>query len=121
MGRRGVKVGNPPVWTRNPVSGHESQLIYGKGLDYRDDQAFGEVKYTRLLNRHHQWITAAQAFLLTRDQKYIDFLRSQLQSWLEQNPYMLGVNWNNALEQAMRLISWSFRLVMDRRLQRRSV
>ena len=108
IGHRGVKVGNPPIWTRNPVCGRDSQVVYGKGLDYRDNRIFGEVKYTRLFNRHNQWVTAAQAFLLTKDPRYVEFLRGQIESWLEQNPYMMGVNWNSALEQAMRMISWSF-------------
>ena len=86
IGHRGVKVGNPPIWTRNPVCGHESQVVYGKGLDYRDNRTFGEVKYTRLFNRHNQWVTAAQAFLLTKDPRYIEFLRGQINRGSSRTP-----------------------------------
>lgn len=108
IARAGIEVGSPPRWTRNPLSGHETPSAYGKGLDYRNVEMVGDVKYIWVLNRHHQWTTVAQAYALTRNPACIDYLRKEISSWLRDNPYLMGINWTSALELAMRLINWSF-------------
>src|SRR5687767_12199267 len=40
-----VKLGSPPRWNRDPKSGVEAPLTFGKLLDYRDARAVGDIKY----------------------------------------------------------------------------
>jgi hypothetical protein len=48
----------------------------------------------------------AQAFLFTRDARYLEEIRAQLESWFLANPYNCGINWVSALEVAFRALSW---------------
>ena len=40
---RGVDLGTPPRWNRDPKTGIEAPLTYGKALDYRDPAIVGDI------------------------------------------------------------------------------
>ena len=102
-----VDLGLPPRWNRDPKTGIEAPLAFGKTLDYRDPDVVGDIKYLWEPNRHLQLVTLAQAFALTRRRKYLEALGEQLDSWFIACPYGRGPNWSSALEAAIRLVNWS--------------
>lgn len=104
---REVDLGVPPRWNRDPKTGIEAPLVYGKLLDYRDPDRVGDIKYLWEPNRHHQLVTLAQAYALSGRRRYYDALAEQLESWFIACPYALGPNWASALEAAIRLANWA--------------
>ncbi len=98
---------NPLHWNRDPLTGVEVPLEFGKSLDYRDERVVGNIKYLWEPNRHLHMVPLAQAWSLTGDEKYLNTIRLHLSSWFEQCPYPLGANWSSALELGVRLINWS--------------
>lgn len=96
-----------PSWNTDPKTGRVAPLVFGKTLNYRDNDIVGDIKYLWEPNRHLQLVTLAQAYHLTGEQRYLDGLRAQLESWLDQCPYLLGPHWTSSLELAIRLINWS--------------
>jgi hypothetical protein len=103
----GVELGFPPRWNRDPKTGTEAPLTFGKTLNYRDEQVVGDIKYLWEPNRHMELVTLAQAWRLTGEMKYAVGCRSLLESWFEQCPYPLGPNWTSSLEHSVRLLNWS--------------
>jgi len=101
-----VCVGHPPQWNRDPVSGTNAPLVFGKTLDYRDERLVGDIKYLWEPNRHLHLVTLGQAYHLTKQGSYLDGIKLQVESWLEQCPYMLGPQWTSSLELSIRLINW---------------
>ena len=53
-------------------------------------------------------MTLAKAYHLSGDIQYAQEVCAQLESWIDQNPPLIGVNWTSALELALRLINWSW-------------
>jgi len=104
---RGVDLGQPPRWNRDPKSGIQAPLAYGKTLDYRDPDLVGDITYLWAPNRHLHFVTLAQAYAASGQAKYFEELAEQLDSWLVACPYRLGPNWASALEAAVRLVNWS--------------
>ncbi|MBI4205192.1 MAG: alginate lyase family protein [Betaproteobacteria bacterium] len=104
---RSVELGNPPRWNRDPKTGVEAPLHFGKLLDYRDARLVGDIKYLWEPNRHAHLVTLAQAYAVSGEARYFDVIREHLQSWIAACPYGRGANWSSALEVALRLISWS--------------
>ena len=102
-----VRLGTPPRWNRDPKTGIEAPLEYGKLLDYRNADVVGDIKYLWEPNRHLHLVTLAQAYALTRKSAYLDTLVEHLDSWFLACPYGYGPNWSSALEVVMRLINWS--------------
>jgi hypothetical protein len=104
---RGVELGQPPRWNRDPKTGIEAPLRYGKTLDYRDPDIVGDIKYLWEPNRHLHLVTLAQAYALSGRESYLRTLAQHLESWFVSCPHRLGANWASALEAAIRLINWS--------------
>jgi hypothetical protein len=102
-----LDLGLPPRWNRDPKTGIEAPLRFGKTLDYRDPDLVGDIKYLWEPNRHLHLVTLAQAYALTRKKKYLDALGEQLDSWFLACPVGLGPNWSSALEAAIRLVNWA--------------
>jgi hypothetical protein len=104
---RGAALGSPPRWNRDPKTGIEAPLEFGKELDYRDAERVGDIKYLWEPNRHAHLVTLAQAWALTRKPEYRDAIMAQLASWFLACPYGYGPNWASSLEVALRLLNWS--------------
>jgi hypothetical protein len=100
-------LGSPPRWNRDPKTGVEAPLSFGKLLDYRNPRRVGDIKYLWELNRHLHIVTLAQAYALSGDARYFRVVRRHLESWFDDCPYGMGPNWSSALEAGIRLINWS--------------
>ena len=97
---RDVDLGSPPRWNRDPKTGIEAPLDFGKLLDYRDPDVVGDIKYLWEPNRHLHLVTLAQAYALTRQAQVLRRAAEQLDSWFLACPYGVGPNWSSALEAA---------------------
>ncbi len=104
---REVDIGSPPRWNRDPKSGIEAPLAFGKLLDYRDPDLVGDIKYLWEPNRHAHLVTLAQAFRLTGNETHFVTLKEHLESWFVACPYGRGPNWSSSLEVAIRLANWA--------------
>lgn len=102
-----IELGTPPRWNRDPKTGIEAPLDFGKQLDYRDPARVGDCKYLWEPNRHLHLVTLAQAYSLTGQARFGAELREQLDSWFTACPFRMGPNWSSSLEAALRLINWS--------------
>lgn len=103
-----VRLGFPPLWNTDPKTGVRAPLSFGKTLNYRKEGLVGDCKYLWEPNRHAELVTLAQTWRLTRQDRYAQGCRELLESWMEQCPYPLGINWTSSLELAIRLVNWSF-------------
>jgi hypothetical protein len=104
---RDVSLGSPPPWNRDPRTGRDAPLEYGKLLDYRNPRLVGDIKYLWEPNRHLHLVTLAQAYDLSGDERYFEVIRRHLESWLDACPFLKGANWSSALEAAIRLVNWA--------------
>ncbi len=59
-----AELGFPPQWNRDPKTGRQAPLRFGKTLNYRDESMVGDIKYLWEPSRHAQLVTLAQAWHL---------------------------------------------------------
>lgn len=107
FGHEPLDIGGAVRWHTDPVTQIVSPLEFGKSLDYRNDQKVGNVKFIWELGRHQHLVPLAVAYAVSGDAKYRDAVTAQISSWIEDNPYGMGIHWCSSLEVALRLISWS--------------
>jgi hypothetical protein len=62
---RRCRLGFPPRWNRDPKTGVEAPLHFGKSINYRNERIVGDIKYLWEPNRHLELVTLAQAWRLT--------------------------------------------------------
>ncbi|HMZ53802.1 MAG TPA: alginate lyase family protein [Nitrospira sp.] len=102
-----VQLGFPPRWNVDPLSATQAPLVCGKAIDFRQRELVGNIKYLWEPSRHLELVTLAQAWLLSRDDRYLNGVRTLLDSWLDECPYPTGVHWASSLELAIRLVNWA--------------
>ena len=99
-------LGEPIVWNRDHKRGQDTPMVFSPALDYRDINEAGDCKFVWEPNRHHQLVVLGRAYRLSEDIRFAKVVAEQLDSWLTQNPYGLGMNWRSGLELGIRLINW---------------
>ena len=105
-------LGDPIDWNYDHGSNIKAPLKPILKVDYRDCPNFGDCKLVWEPNRHHHLVVLARAYRATGDMKYAREVVTQLESWLDQNPYGYGMNWRSPLELGIRLINWVWALDM---------
>jgi len=106
LGLQNLSFGDPIRWNLEPVSGKSAPQLHWSRIDYLDPDIAGDKKIIWELNRHQYFVTLGQAYLLTGDEKYAQTFVAHLNSWMDQNPPKLGINWASSLEVAFRSIAW---------------
>ena len=82
LGYRSLSFGDPVDWHLDPVSSRRAPLVHWSRLDPLDSAVVGDSKVVWELNRH-QWIVhLAQAWALTRDERYAADCVSTIESWI---------------------------------------
>ncbi|MGH9348986.1 MAG: heparinase II/III domain-containing protein [Vicinamibacterales bacterium] len=92
-------------WHVDPVHSRRAPKVFWSEVPYLDPRV-GDHKVIWELNRHQHWLTLGRALWLTRDRRYAWAIVSQLQSWLDANPPLTGINWASSLELGLRSLSW---------------
>lgn len=90
-------------WHRDYSTGKIAPGTFAGGIDIRDPEIVGDIKYIWEINRHQH----LSALAYSNHPAAEEIVTQALRSWLECNPYMVGVNWTSSLELALRLISWA--------------
>ena len=98
-----------PDWFHDPVTGRRAPKDrYAFRIRYRSERETGNVKQVWELSRHHHLTVLAAAYYVTQDERYADIVRSQLESWWRENPFLSGVHWTSGIEIGLRLIAWTW-------------
>src|SRR3989442_6144516 len=91
-------------WNRDPLSGFSWPLDYHADINLiRNDGSDARVVWE--LNRLSHFITLGRAYAITNDDTFSKEFFQQLKDWRAQNPVAHGVNWNCAMEVALRAIN----------------
>lgn len=106
LGLKNLYLGTEIDWHREPVSAKRSPLKHWKEFDDLDTSESGNKKIVWELNRHQHFFTLGVAYWLTADERYAATFAQQLESWMDQNPPGIGINWASSLEVAFRSMSW---------------
>jgi len=93
-------------WLRDLIHGAESHLDHYAHIPTLDFKTVGDSKNVWELNRHQHFVTLSQAYLLTGEERFAEECLLEWEDWIEQNPYLRGINWASSLEIAFRSWSW---------------
>lgn len=100
----------------DPIPWHtdfKSGYTWPKGVFYRKlpkNPAGTDLKMPRELSRCHQLLWLGEAYLITADEKYAREVVSQIDNWIDENPLMYSVNWECAMDVAIRAANWMYAL-----------
>jgi hypothetical protein len=96
-------------WHLDPVHQRRAPRTFWSTVPYLEPRC-GDHKIIWELNRHQHWLVLGRAFWLTGEPRYRRHFTTELASWLDANPPLIGINWASMLELAFRSISWLWAL-----------
>jgi len=106
LGHPDLDFGHPIDWHLDPVSGKKAPRIHWSRIPYLNADVVGDHKVVWEINRHQHFYVLGRAYRLTGDEKYARCFAEHLQSWMDENPPKIGINWASSLEIAYRAIAW---------------
>jgi uncharacterized heparinase superfamily protein len=107
-----VELGEVIDWHRDPLTGNSWARRFWSDYDLVRDAEAGDPKVIHELNRHQHIVALAKAYFLNGDERYSREAVSQMESWIDQNPPSVGINWQSSLEIAIRAISWMWTIFL---------
>ena len=99
-------LGDPIDWNRDVSLKVKAPCRFSPWLDYRDSSVAGDAKLVWEPNRHHHLVVLGRAYRLTGDERYAGKVVEDIEGWIRQCPFGLGMNWRSPMELAIRLINW---------------
>jgi len=106
LGYGRVELGTKINWHQDPITGTVWPRRFWADYDLVIETAYGDSKTIHELNRHQHIMRLGKAFYLAGDERYAAEAIAQIESWIEQNPEGMGINWQSSLEIAIRVLSW---------------
>ena len=99
--------GNDINWHRDIFSGESFPLIFSKKINIRINPK-ASAKNVWEINRLQFLPRIALNYKISGREYYITQFVKILTSWIDQNPYLQGINWYSNIEVNIRLINWFF-------------
>jgi uncharacterized heparinase superfamily protein len=93
-------------WHFDPVHHRHAPRVCWADVPYLDP-SIGDHKIIWELNRHQHWLQLGRAWWLTGQAGYARAIADQMESWINANPPLTGINWSSMLEIGFRTISWT--------------
>lgn len=100
-----IDLGEEISWNHEYQKDIDTPLEFGPWMNYRDTDSYGDFKYFWELPRLQHLIILAKAYYLTGNEDYAKETAEQIKGFVEQSPYLQGVNWIMPMEPAIRLVS----------------
>ncbi len=107
-----IQLGDSIDWHRDPVTGQVWERRFWADYSLENDTAGRDAKTIHELNRHQHLPRLAKSYRLIGREHYAEEAIAQIESWIEQNPPGIGVNWHSSLEIGIRAISWMWTLFL---------
>jgi len=83
-------------------------LLPSYKIGYYGKEILDDIKIVWEINRMQFLPIIGKAYFLTKNEKYSKKALWYISSWIEQNPYLKGVNWMEGIEAAIRMYAWIF-------------
>ena len=102
----------PIDWLLDPVSG----VRFPGGIPYKQwnlekmRPGLADIKLPWELARCQHWLTLAQAWRLTRDDRYAREIADELYDFVRANPVGVGIHWTCTMDAAIRAANWALAL-----------
>jgi len=93
-------------WHQDISSGKIFPRKYSKEMQLKDPRN-GDVKYLWEVNRMLFLPNICLKYRHTEDIKHLSKFVEITESWIDNNPYLVGANWSKNIEVSIRLINWA--------------
>ncbi len=94
-------------WHKDISSGKNFPKTFSKSINIRNC-CYGSAKFVWEINRLQFLPWICMNYKKARNEAELQLFMNIVNSWIQQNPYLIGVNWYSNIEVNIRLINWFF-------------
>lgn len=106
-----INLGKEINWHRDPQTGYRWPQKHWSKINIHLPEPGADPKLIWELNRHQHLSWLGLAYSYTQNEYYAREYIRQIEDWIDQNPYAIGINWASSLEIAFRVINWFWALL----------
>lgn len=92
-------------WNTDYSSGYIYPIRYYGDIKYIINDNKTDVKNVWELSRLQHLVIVAKAYAITGDDRYYNYYKERILSWIDSNPYGKSVNWTCNMEVAIRVVN----------------
>lgn len=109
----GPMVLEPMKWNKDFKTAFEwKNGIYYTKQRIQNGSKGSDVKYPWELSRCHHLLWLGEAYILTGKDDYAQAVVTEIEDWIEQNPYFYSINWTCSMDVAIRAVNWMYAVLM---------
>lgn len=108
LGTGEIFLGEKIIWNKDYKTGVTWENKYYRDINYVNFKDKSDVKIPWEISRMQWMIPVAQCYTLTGDDKYAEFAKEVIISWIDKNPFAKSVNWTCTMEVALRIIVFTY-------------
>ena len=105
FGRRWAPAGERR-WRRDFLSGAQWPARYHRCINLNRVRSGSDIKIPWELSRFQHAVKLSQAYVISHDERYVQYLMRDIQHWMCANQIDVGVNWTCSMEVAIRICNW---------------
>lgn len=106
LGSGPVTLARPIAWNTDFITGAAWQeYLYTKTVR-SNDIAGGDIKVPWELGRFHYLVWLGKGYWVSNSRRYADAFRDLVTEWIDANAMPYGIQWDNAMEVALRACNW---------------
>jgi len=106
LGSGDINLGCDIKWNQDFKSGFIWENEFYKKIKLIDLSNNADVKVPWELSRFQHIPVLGQAYWITKDEKYAEEFKNQIEDWIKKNPVEMSVNWTSAMDVAIRACNW---------------
>lgn len=101
------------------ITNHDKQWPKDKScfdITFKEKNNLEEIRYTWEINRHLFFPQIALQYVCNNNEKMYSLLKKHFYDWVEENPFLYGVNWMSPMEIAIRSYQWliTYSIIKDK-------
>lgn len=107
-----INVSNKINWHKDFKANFTWRKKFYKDYKIVNPSNQSDIKTVWELSRCHHLLWLGEAYLITKDDKYVTRLIETIDDWIEDNPYNYSINWTCSMEVAIRAVNWIYAVNM---------
>lgn len=108
LGSGSIELGTPTDWHKDYKTNIRWAPRYCRDIHYSELGRPSDVKFPWEVSRMQWLIPAAQAYVLTGEEKFAVGVMEAIDEWISANPYAMSVNWACTMDVAIRAMTWTW-------------
>lgn len=103
-----IDLSKPINWLKDYKNQIESKTLYYGKIDRQNFNLVGDIKYVCEPSRFYFLPFLAFKAIQTKDQKFLEIIKTILKDWSNQNPYLKSIHWTSGIEVGIRSVNLTY-------------